>query len=277
MVLAGAMFSFDKLNRDIGGGHEVPMVAQIMPSRWAYEGLVVNQYLNNKYEKEWYSYEKRESEFHYKTAFYIPELKKALSNVQARKDADNNWSLLRNEFAKEGKISTTIPSPVLGDEITEESFEEISSYIDKLNDLYKVRYNTVANQKELKIGYMMKINKDRYRESKNRYENEYLSDLVKNGFTYNKILHYENQLIQIIDPIYQEPKVPELFGTSQAFYSPKKFFLNKKISTFNFNLIVIWLSTIVVFLALYFDWLSKILNFAERKKVLPKKLKALAK
>jgi ABC transport system ATP-binding/permease protein len=47
MVLGGAMFTFDKLNRDFTSADKVPLVADIMPSRYIYEGLMVHQYVHN--------------------------------------------------------------------------------------------------------------------------------------------------------------------------------------------------------------------------------------
>jgi len=41
MILGGAMFSFDKLNRTIGTVEKVPLVAEFMASKWAYEALMV--------------------------------------------------------------------------------------------------------------------------------------------------------------------------------------------------------------------------------------------
>ena len=51
MVLSGAMFSFDKLNRKIGNVDKVPLIAEIMPTRWTYEALIVSQFKDNKYSK----------------------------------------------------------------------------------------------------------------------------------------------------------------------------------------------------------------------------------
>ena len=55
------MFSFDKLNRAIGGGEDVPAIAEVMVSRWAFEGLMVDQFMNNPFEKELFEIEKKES------------------------------------------------------------------------------------------------------------------------------------------------------------------------------------------------------------------------
>ncbi len=51
MVLSGAMFPFDKLNRKIGNVDKVPLIAELMPTRWTYEALIVSQFKDNKYSK----------------------------------------------------------------------------------------------------------------------------------------------------------------------------------------------------------------------------------
>ena len=49
MVLSGAMFPFDKLNRKIGNVEKVPLIAELMPTRWTYEALIVSQFKDNRY------------------------------------------------------------------------------------------------------------------------------------------------------------------------------------------------------------------------------------
>ena len=58
MVLSGAMFPFDKLNRKIGNVEKVPLIAELMPTRWTYEALIVTQFKDNRYSKVEYDKEK---------------------------------------------------------------------------------------------------------------------------------------------------------------------------------------------------------------------------
>jgi ABC-type multidrug transport system ATPase subunit len=52
MLLGGAMFRFSKINSFFGGSnHSVPPISTCMVSRWAYEGIMVNEFKNNKFEK----------------------------------------------------------------------------------------------------------------------------------------------------------------------------------------------------------------------------------
>ena len=78
MVLSGAMFSFDKLNRSVGSFDRVPLIAEFMPTKWGYEALVVLQFKDNEFQKHFYQIEKGERNANYKLVYYIPELEKRL-------------------------------------------------------------------------------------------------------------------------------------------------------------------------------------------------------
>lgn len=271
MVLAGAMFSFDKLNSAIGGGHEVPVIAQVMPSRWAYEGLVVNQYMENDYQKHWYGYEKRESMLYYKSAYYIPELKDVLTETKTLLDSNevdskeyiNNLELLSNELTKEEKvIGQEIPfieqlDPSL---FNEETYANTKKYLDGFSDMYNMKYNTIVQQKELKLQQLMANDTANLLQlAKDNYDNEYLNDVVKNVLGDDKITRHNNELVQVMDPIYMENK-SSIFSLNAPFYSPEKYFFHTKMSTYYFNILIIWMMTVFCFVALYFNWLIKIMT-----------------
>jgi len=66
-------------------------------------------------------------------------------------------------------------------------------------------------------------------------------------------------LIQKKDLIYLDPYDKGFFEAH--FYAPQKNIFGKFISTFWANISVIWLMVIVLAVALYYDLLTKILNF----------------
>ena len=51
MILSGAMFSFDKLNRNVSRVDKVPVIAEFMVTKWSYEALMVHQFKDNKFMK----------------------------------------------------------------------------------------------------------------------------------------------------------------------------------------------------------------------------------
>ncbi len=66
MILSGAMFPFDKMNRSIGSVKKVPFIAEFMPTKWAYEALMVKQFKDNKFNKDFYVLLKDESKADFK-------------------------------------------------------------------------------------------------------------------------------------------------------------------------------------------------------------------
>ena len=91
MVLSGAMFSFDKLNQKIGSVDKVPVIAELMPTRWTYEALMVSQFKDNKYNrfsdsqygKSVYNINKDKSIATYYSDHLIPHLISALERTDS--------------------------------------------------------------------------------------------------------------------------------------------------------------------------------------------------
>ena len=101
--------------------------------------------------------------------------------------------------------------------------------------------------------------KDRFIEMKNDYTNDALSDFVKDKNAINKILELNGQLIQKSDLIYLSPK-----GARAHFYAPEKRFFNKNVDTFWYNILIIWIMSLILAVTLYFDLLKKIITIGEK-------------
>ncbi|MCA1757646.1 MAG: ATP-binding cassette domain-containing protein [Bacteroidales bacterium] len=78
MVLSGAMFPFDKLNRTIGSVGQVPVIAELIPTKWTYEALMVTQARDNKYDRLVYELKREMSVAEYNTIHRLPALSRAL-------------------------------------------------------------------------------------------------------------------------------------------------------------------------------------------------------
>ena len=77
----------------------------------------------------------------------------------------------------------------------------------------------------------------------------------------DRIIEYNGELIQQINPIFNEPKNPlHFFDYRAQFFAPTKYFAGTYLSTYTFNLIVIWFMTILLYVTLYFEALRKGLN-----------------
>ena len=297
MALGGAMFSFDKLNRQIGSVDKVPIVAEMMASRWAYEGLMVYQYKNNKFcqignkKETLFDIDKKISQADFKQVHYIKEIKDVLYNAYEASETIkfkdeyeeevnvdsleqvivDELALVKNEFSNEHR---RVPDIIFEDidklnlkDFNETIYEDAEIYLDELDEYYGKILFTYDSKKEAIKTYLAEKSPGEYIRKRNKYHNEHLEDIVKNTYEKYKILRYKDRLIQQTDPIFLDPDNSNFIGFRAHFYAPQKYFMGKYFPTFWFNIIVIWLMSILFYPPLYFEHLKKILQFLEKLKL----------
>ena len=282
MILSGLLFKFDKLNNLISSKGKVPVIADLMASRWAYEALAVDQFINNDYESAYYEYEKNESMADFKTAFIADELRKKnaflMENFESKNDSIQ--SLVRNSISiiqktldgEKGLEEVNVFSQFSLENYSKKIGVGLNTYIDQYQKIYQNIYNESVKTRETKMDWMQA---NRYSQPiisvKNQNYNESLSDLVKNVSTKERLLEYDGQLIQQINPIFQNPKPTHALDYRTAFFVPEKAFAGLSFTTFAFNLIVIWTMSLALYITLYFEIMKRIiqsfdgLNFSEKK------------
>ena len=277
MALGGAMFSFDKLNRAIGSVEGVPPVCEVMATRWVYEGLMVRQFKDNDFEKDFYDLEQKISIADFKGVYYLPQLKERIDyclrafntdNDSIKNEISERLALLQNEIGKEMVRVPRMKFDYL-EYLTLDRFNEVvgqatSEYIIKLERFYSTVFSEASKRKEKTIGFWDQSRPGLYLAKRQAYHNEAVQDIVKKIYEKNKIIAYKDRLIQQVDPIFEEPWVDHAFDFRAQFYSPTKHFAGRDMDTFWFNMWMVWFMTIVGYVALYFDWLKKLLNIFQK-------------
>lgn len=277
MALGGAMFSFDKLNRAVGSVEGVPPVCEFMATRWVYEGLMVRQFKDNKFEKDFFDLEQKVSIADFKNVYYLPELSDRLNycmrvlptdNDSIKEEVRDRLALLSNELSKEMVRVPKMKFEYI-DDLTVESFNEevglsTSEYIKKLERFYSTVFSEANKKKEKIISYYDANYPGVYLTKRQAYHNEAVQEIVKKIYEKNKILAFEDRLIQQVDPIFEIPWVKHPFNFRAHFYSPTKHFAGVDIDTFWFNMWMVWFMTLVGYIALYFDWLKRLMNIFEK-------------
>ncbi|MBR2194701.1 MAG: ATP-binding cassette domain-containing protein [Salinivirgaceae bacterium] len=276
MALGGAMFSFDKLNRAIGSIEGVPPICEFIATRWVYEGLMVRQFKDNEYQKKFYDIHQQVSLGAYKTTDYIPELidrveycssTKLQDLTSTEEIEDYKWklALLKNELSKETKRVPDIEFNYV-EELTPEKFTpevgiNTKEYIEKLRNYYENMQTVATQKKNAIVDYWNEKSPNSHNRLKDAYQNEAVDDIVWNTYTKSHIKAYKDHLIQMIDPIYEIPWANNIFDYRAQFYSPVKYFLGHEFNTFWFNMWVVWLMTAFCYVALYYDWLKRSMEF----------------
>ncbi|MFW5944377.1 MAG: ABC transporter, partial [Bacteroidota bacterium] len=115
--------------------------------------------------------------------------------------------------------------------------------------------------------YLTENNPRVYRRKKDNHYNESVADQVKKAFEKNKIIRYNNELIQHIDPIYNDPQVEGYFNFRSHFFAPRKQFMGHFYSTYWFNISIIVVMAIILYAALYYNALYTLLNLPQKLKL----------
>lgn len=291
MVLSGAMFPFDKLNRKIGSVEKVPVIAELMPTRWTYEALMVSQFKDNRYctmsynkqGETFYDLQKKISQAEFNKVYRIPEIHKALAlslseyrnySRKAEANTDLPGNIKNPEFSKLPlvrkeleKMNTLYGLPLFRylDNLTPEKFsvqtaDSARIFLDRLDDIFNKVSNSASDRKDR----FYTLNRTRLDTLRDNYFNFKLEEIVTKYYERNKILIYKNSIVQNFDPIYLDPSGRGILRFRTHFYAPSKYFLGSGIDTFYFNVGLVLLSTVILYLILYYELLGKAVKYVER-------------
>jgi ABC-type multidrug transport system ATPase subunit/uncharacterized tellurite resistance protein B-like protein len=275
LILSGVVVKFDKLNPVIGNTATVPFVGDVMASRWAFEASMVTQFKDNRFEREFYMYDKVMAHADYKKTYYISELETRLQyclhhfksvEPEILSKLSTDLQLVRNEISKEINSIGQANQPWV-DQLNPTQFDSLVyrqaiEFMAVLKRFYINRYNKAEAARENKIRKMTDTpDKEKaFNRFKEEYRNESIADFVKNLTEPHKIIEKDGKLVQKIYPVYKDPDPDHMVDFDAQFYMPFKHFLNRNIDTLLFNTGVIWSMTLFLIITLYFDILRKLVD-----------------
>ena len=260
LLFSGTMVKFDKLNKTISSYEVVPPIGDLMPSRWAYEAIAVKQFRDNEYQKNFFLIEQKKSEAAYVGSYLVPALNNKIAKLATADEQLRNQiiGLLHTEVAKINARTEKLQFENL-DLLTPENYnqnveEELTAYLEKIGKFYQQKQNKAIAVLDREISTLAEElggNKALV-ELKKNYTNEALSNFVLNRIEIEKIHDMGDYFIQVSDPIYKEP---DSHCGRAHFYAPFKQIGNLQIDTFWFNIIVMWVMNIFLYVLLVADGL----------------------
>ena len=269
ILLSGVIVKFEELNPKISSQSVVPFSGEVMTSRWAFEALAVNQFVNNKYEKQIYNYEKEISNASFKKVYWFSKMNDLVDALKNKKAVSLNLEIVKHEVNQEMKaipeiIFVSVNKMDAGN-IDENLINELKEYLVKVKDHYSQKYEKAVKSKDEWMGGFQgnDLRKAEYQQLLSNYQNSKIEDLLKNsGSDLDEIVESDGKLIATGDPIYRDG--PKDHFIRSHFFSPTKNVFGSLYSTYWVNISVIWGMSLLLWLTLYFDVLRKILNlFAE--------------
>ncbi len=280
MLFSGVLVKFDQLHLSSTSSRKfTPVIGDLMTARWSFEALAVEQFKNNEFEKQFFRYNMDASQNYYYGAFLINDrLKKDLWVCHNYQDSTefkeiteecyNRLDYHVNELAQltqtePGSWKDSLNAAGFNDNVEESARAYLNlsrSYFMgqfKLADSARDRIND-SLQNVSGIEGMISLREDN--------ENKRLKSLVLDIDNPDKILETPGKYIQKFEPGYM--KATSKYGRAH-FYAPYKMTGNIEIDTYWFNLLVIWTVSILLYIALYYRLLQKLIyhigNFRVRK------------
>ena len=269
ILLCGVIVKFDDLQDKTADKDAVPMVGEFMVARWAFEALAVEQFAGNRYMADFFEEEKELAQVKYLSDLLLTELlgrtEYVAGQINAGKPAGDfaaKLAIIRNEI-KELDQNQVLPPLEVVDSIAPGKFsgrvsELAKQHLHKLQDFYLSRKNTLRKQQDGKIFKLNQQNGKNYLfDLKQQYNNLAIENLVLNAGSNEYFRETRTGLMQKVAPVYKEPD----FNNGRAhFLASEKLIFSIPVDTLIFNVTIIWLMSLFLYAALYFDWLRKIVK-----------------
>ena len=273
LLFSGVVVDFSKMHNRIANDKAVPLIGNLMTSRWAYEALAVSQFKDNAYEKHFFEAECRARNAGYFRSYAIPGLtgiavdtKDLYANNTDTFRYSNNLKVLKSEISL---ICNDIgqPLPVFADSLTPELYnpsvnESLSSVLARAQLIYRNRYNRAVNDRDRIYHELVATfgDEESFLQFKQKYFNKQLAVVVTNEKQIQEYSVHDGEMIPVKDAIY---RLPRQNSWRAHFYAPVKYFLRQKVDTFWFNLSLIWIFSASLLLLLYYDVIREGLMYLE--------------
>ena len=249
ILLCGLVVSFTDLNPKSTTGN-VPLIGDIIPSRWSYEALAVTSFTDNAYKRPFFVIEKEKYETQYYNMGLLYELQ---SQLETMKDEQKRGKEVDPKHLE--VIRTNLPfvteycgmQPYQGDE----SYQSLYDYMKEAEKRLAKRSNDLSLKADQYISdFIRKHSKEFLLDLKRKYHNLKLEDCV--------IGADQKHMIEVIDN-YVVPRTGLIFLTPRStigrapFYSSVKILGNWHIKTLWFNMAVLLLMCIITTILLLTD------------------------
>ena len=249
ILLCGLVVSFSDLTPKSTTGN-VPLVGNLIPSRWAYEALAVTSFTDNDYEKNYFEIDRDKYENQFFNMGYLYELQ---SQLQTMRDEHQRGKAVDANHLK--VIRTNLPrltafcgmQPYQGDY----SFQSLDQYMKDAEQLLSKRSNQLALKREAVTGKLLRtIGKDGIQQLKRDNYNLKLEDCVIGADQHSMVDVIDNILVPRTGLVFLTP-----FSTcgSAPFYSSQKVVGSWHIKTLWFNLSVLLLMSLIAIILLLTD------------------------
>lgn len=255
IIFGGCFFDLNKLHPN--PKMPTPIVSDFVPSRWAYEALLVKQFKENDYEKNFFDLDRNSSQGMFYAHHLIPALSAQIAfvkqNYQTHPDTCRillksvrrnitNLPLFNEVFPYENVDLLNIK------DFNDDLASDVSDYIEYINISMFTLFENAMNKKDSLQNDIQKRNLNDYLDQLKRENFNYaIAAIVTDNDKPDQLKYIDGRPVQISNPIFQYPSND--LGRELMFV-PEKKFNHEIISTFEFNISMIWLLNVLLYIIL---------------------------
>jgi len=249
ILLCGLVVSFSDLTPKSKTGN-VPIIGDLIPSRWSFEALAVTSFTDNKYERLFFNLDKEK----YETQFYnIGYLYEIQSQLETLKDEQTHGKDVKPEHMEVIRTNLPIVTEYCGMKAYQgdESYTSLYNYMKEAEKILSKR----SNQATLKVDaltadFIRNYGKDALLDLKRNNFNLKLEDFVISAGNHKLLDVIDNTIVPRTGPIFLTPRNK----TGRApFYSSVKILGDTPVKTLWSNMAVLLLMSVIVTILLLTD------------------------
>ena len=267
LLFSGVIVKFDRLHPAFSDHISVPVIGDLMPSRWAYEAISVEQAVGNQLDAEFFELQQKKTLAGWKKDYWYPEMKNQQDLLSTKGTSEViRWraiEILSNEITKEQSHWENLQCKNCVEALKSGKVNNIvvKGEIDRFLEILKLQYTNNYNKaNELIEAKKAKIGIERYNQLRDQYSNEALTDQVTNRREPDKLVITEEELLRKDSPVYTVDPGNGFFGS--PFYSPIKFIGSVEIPVMWSNILILWGFVLLSWISLYFNLLRRSIELA---------------
>ena len=249
ILLCGLVVSFSDLTPKSTTGN-VPLIGDLIPSRWSYEALAVTSFTDNEYEKQFFDIDKEKYETQYYNIGLLYELQ---SQLETMKSESTGGKEVKKDHLEIIKTNLPTLTAYCGIETYEGdwSYQSLYDYMKNAEKILSKRSNQITLQGDREIARFIRENgKDALLQLKRDHYNLKLEDCVVGADQQRMLEVVDNHVVPKVGQVYLTP----LSRNGRApFYSSEKIVGSWHVKTLWFNMMVLLLMCAVVTVMLLTD------------------------
>lgn len=249
ILLCGVVVNFSDLSPNSTTGN-VPVIGNLIPSRWAYEALAVSQFKDNEHSKMLFDTQKVKYETQYYRSVFLYEVQSQLEMLNDEKKNGKTVQPLHMDVLKKA-LPTVAEVTGMNAYQGQYDYASLRKYTDEAERILGDKGNQATLAEDRIVSQRLReIGKEEFKQTKRDHFNLQLENFVVNADSKHTHDIVDGYIVPRVGYVYLTPRTN---CGNAPFYSAEKIVAGTKIDTLRFNMYVLLVYSLILAILLYTD------------------------